>query len=241
MTNEAVMIRTKGGSFADRAIERTREKMYQRLAAFAPLDELESVLDVGVTADQELDSSNFFENRYPHSDRLTALSDQDASWLSERHRGMKFVQASALDMPFADQSFDLVFSNAVIEHVGNSDHQRRFLSECFRVAKRFVFITTPNRYHPIEFHTVLPLIHWLPKRAHRAVLKRLKMEFFAKEENLNLLSKGELIELANQANAVNKTSAHDDLLSLSLSLSLSRRRSFWASRRICCSLGRGKR
>jgi hypothetical protein len=199
MTNEAVMSRTKGGSFTDRAVERAREKMYRRLEALAPLDRVESILDVGVTADRELASSNFFENRYPHPERITALSNQDASWMETHYKGLSFVQSSALSMPFADNSFDLVYSNAVIEHVGNSENQKRFLSECARVSRRFVFLTTPNRYHPIEFHTVLPFIHYLPKNLHRAILNKLGMAFFAKEENLNLLSKRDLLEHAEKA------------------------------------------
>ncbi|GHU18432.1 hypothetical protein AGMMS50243_08460 [Betaproteobacteria bacterium] len=170
--------------------------MYARLAALVALDEQQSILDVGVTADRELVSSNFFENRYPYPQRITALSDQDASWMEEHYQGLRFVQSSALEMPFPDNSFDLVFSNAVIEHVGNGENQQQFLRECARVARRFVFITTPNRYHPVEFHTVLPFIHWLPKPVHRKLLRALGMDYFAREETLNLLSRHELLGLA---------------------------------------------
>ncbi|GHT82849.1 hypothetical protein AGMMS49543_08570 [Betaproteobacteria bacterium] len=195
-TNEYVSSRAKRQSFSDRATAQAREKMYARLAALVALDEQQSILDVGVTADRELVSSNFFENRYPYPQRITALSDQDASWMEEHYQGLRFVQSSALEMPFPDNSFDLVFSNAVIEHVGNGENQQQFLRECARVARRFVFITTPNRYHPVEFHTVLPFIHWLPKPVHRKLLRALGMDYFAREETLNLLSRHELLGLA---------------------------------------------
>ena len=56
----------------------------------------------------------------------------------------------------------------MIEHVGAEERQRAFVGEALRVARR-VFITTPNRWFPIELHTRLPLVHWLPERfAHRA-------------------------------------------------------------------------
>ncbi|MDR0736683.1 MAG: class I SAM-dependent methyltransferase [Zoogloeaceae bacterium] len=197
--NESVISRATGGSLADRAAGRVRRKMYRRLAALVPLETLESVLDVGVTADRELVSSNFFEELYPHPERITALSNQDARWMETHFRGLSFVQSSALAIPFAGNSFDLVFSNAVIEHVGRRDNQKQLLKECARVARRFVFLTTPNRYHPMEFHTVLPLIHFLPKKMHRAILKKLGMDFFAREENLNLLSKQDMSTLARQA------------------------------------------
>jgi hypothetical protein len=196
--NEDVISRTRGGSLGDRAAGRVREKIYRRLGTLVALDDLENVLDVGVTADRELASSNFFENLYPHPGRITALSNQDAAWMETHYEGLTFVRSSALAMPFADDSFELVFSNAVIEHVGCAENQKQFLRECARVSRRFVFLTTPDRHHPMEFHTVLPLIHFLPKKAHRALLKKLGMDFFAREENLNLLSKRDLLALARQ-------------------------------------------
>ena len=56
----------------------------------------------------------------------------------------------------------------MIEHVGGREQQRRFVEESLRVARR-AFITTPNRWFPVEVHTRLPLVHWLPDAlAHRA-------------------------------------------------------------------------
>ena len=57
-----------------------------------------------------------------------------------------------------------MFSNAVIEHVGGRAEQRRFVDESLRVAPR-AFVTTPNRWFPVEVHTRLPLVHWLPDAA----------------------------------------------------------------------------
>jgi hypothetical protein len=173
--------------------------MYRRLGMLVPLMQIKNVLDVGVTSDRKLASSHFFEDLYPYPERITALSNQEASWMQTHYKGLTFVQSSALSMPFVDNCFDLVFSNAVIEHVGSSENQRQFLGECIRVAKQFVFITTPNRYHPMEFHTVLPLIHFLPKKLHRVILNKMGMKFFAREENLNLLSKRDLLGLAQKA------------------------------------------
>jgi hypothetical protein len=55
-----------------------------------------------------------------------------------------------------------VYSNAVIEHVGGHERQQAFVRESLRVGRR-VFLTTPNRWFPIEVHTRLPLVHWLPQ------------------------------------------------------------------------------
>ena len=58
----------------------------------------------------------------------------------------------------------------------------------FRISNESIFIQTPNRFYPIDFHTILPFIHWLPKKIHRKILKLMNLDFYSKEENLNLLS-----------------------------------------------------
>jgi hypothetical protein len=55
-----------------------------------------------------------------------------------------------------------------------------------------VFITTPNRWFPIEVHTVLPFVHWLPAPWFRAILRRLGHDMLSREENLNLVGAGDL-------------------------------------------------
>ena len=81
------------------------------------------------------------------------------------------VQADGRDLPFADGAFDLGFSNAVVEHVaGGRDGQRRFVHELCRVARR-VFVTTPNRFFPLEVHTLVPFAHWLPRGPRDRVLR----------------------------------------------------------------------
>ena len=86
----------------------------------------------------------------------------------------------------------------MLEHVGSHANQSRFIRECARVARKGFFLTTPNRWFPIEFHTQLPLIHWLPKRRARLLFRSLGYEFFAEEANLNLMSRGELKTIVQQ-------------------------------------------
>ena len=140
-----------------------RRKMFARFLADFGASADDTVLDVGATSERTYEASNYLEAWYPHKDKVTALGLDDASFLPTLYPGMRFVQADALALPFADAAFDIVHAAAVIEHVGAFERQSGLLRECSRVARRAVFVTTPNRWFPIEFHTVLPVVHWLPK------------------------------------------------------------------------------
>jgi len=169
-----------------------RKEMFGILQKSVNFENLQHVLDVGATADKLHPESNFFEQFYPYKEHITALSDQDAKFLETQYPGLKFVQGNGLNLPFEDNSFDLVFSSAVLEHVGSFENQCKFFNECLRVSKKYVFLTTPNRFYPIEFHTYLPFVHYLPKKIHRKILNLIGQKELALEENLNLLSKKEI-------------------------------------------------
>ena len=134
---------------------------------------------------------NYFERWYPYPEQVTATSIEDASHLKIAHPGLNFVQTSGDKLPFEDRHFDIAFSSAVIEHAGTRDQQRQFLKELLRVSKRF-FITTPNRWFPMELHTFLPVLHWLPQRDHQWALRHLGQAPWAITENLNLLDEASL-------------------------------------------------
>jgi 2-polyprenyl-3-methyl-5-hydroxy-6-metoxy-1,4-benzoquinol methylase len=101
-----------------------------------------------------------------------------------------YLRADGLRLPFADGSFDVVLSNAVIEHVGDEAQQRAFVAEHLRVARHFV-ITTPNRWFPMETHTRAVLRHW-----SRAWRDRQAPEF------TRLLSRSELRALVPESTVI---------------------------------------
>ncbi len=80
---------------------------------------------------------------------------------------------------FSDKQFDIVFSNSVIEHVGDLQDQFQMANECMRVGKRY-YIQTPNRYFPIEPHFLFPFFQFFPLRMKVWLLMHFKLGWFEK-------------------------------------------------------------
>jgi hypothetical protein len=175
-----------------------RRRMYERFLSVGKIDAVETILDVGVTSDRSYASSNYLEAWYAHKNRLTAVGLDDARFLEKEYPGVRFVLANGKALPFPEAAFDVVHSSAVIEHAGSRFEQAKLIGELFRVARRLVCLTTPNRWFPVEVHTGIPLIHWLPKTSFQFLLRAAGLSFFADEANLNLLSASDLRGLCSE-------------------------------------------
>jgi Methyltransferase domain len=198
------------GGVPERVSLSVRRRQLERLVELCRIGKDTSVLDVGVTHDERADS-NFMEKLYPYPHRLVAVGMEDISAIAHLRGGLKVVRADGTRLPFADRSFDLVTCFATVEHAGPRASQRALLGELCRVGRQ-VCVTTPNRWYPFEFHTLLPLLHWLPPAMFRAILSWGGREFFAREENLNLLSERALISLLPPG--VSYVTSHSRLLGL---------------------------
>jgi SAM-dependent methyltransferase len=131
-----------------------------------------TVVDVGVTDSGvagAYGTDNFLEASYPWPERITAVGVTSLDRFAAAFPQVRTVVADGRSLPFADGEFDVGFSNAVVEHVGGHADQVAFVHELCRVAKR-VFVTTPNRWFPVEVHTLLPVAHWLPRGLQPASL-----------------------------------------------------------------------
>jgi hypothetical protein len=78
---------------------------------------------------------------------------------------IRSITGDARRLPFADDSYGIVFSNSVIEHVGDLKDQAAFAAEARRVG-RSLWVQTPARECPIEPHYLGLFLHWLPARWH---------------------------------------------------------------------------
>ena len=144
---------------------RAKYHIFTRLMTPTPEDLL---LDLGSGA------GTFLEAFYPWPERILAL---DVSWkkLHELREVFPAVQAVVGDgtrLPFPDGSIDLVFCNAVLEHIPAAI-RLSMAEEVRRVAKRY-FVVVPNRRFPFEPHSKTFFLHWLPRRHFLAALSALR-------------------------------------------------------------------
>ncbi len=171
----------------------TARSRSQRLARFMELmapSATDLILDVGVT-DTAWRSSNPLEAAYPWPERITAVGLEPMATFQRLFPAVKFVAADGRQLPFADKAFDIGYSNAVVEHVGSLADQRQFVSELLRTCRR-VFISTPNAHFPIDPHTLLPFVHWLPRGIRHPILRATGNGRWATESALRPISPGEL-------------------------------------------------
>lgn len=89
--------------------------------------------------------------------------------------GFHFQRVNGTVLPFANDSFDFVISNHVIEHVGSAADQAQHLHEIFRCLEPggTLYFAVPNRWRLIEPHYKIPLLSWLPERLASAYVQML--------------------------------------------------------------------
>lgn len=178
--------------FADRIGYIARRTMFNRFMSLMQPSADARVLDIGVTDDIDSSAANMLEQLYPYRRNITCAGITEGATVEATYPGVKHVRIEpGAPLPFKDSEFDIVYSNAVLEHVGSSSRQREFVHEACRVGKN-VFIAVPNRLFPVEVHTGLPLIHYLPKSAFRSMIRNTRYHSHSLEEHLNYVSAREL-------------------------------------------------
>lgn len=178
-----------------------RQRKYELFQKYFPLQKQWKILDIGVTEREYSESDNYLEKHYLYPTQITALAIEPLTNFKKLYPLVATVIYEGKIYPFPDKSYDLAWSNAVLEHVGNRDRQELFLKELVRTSKR-AFITTPNRWFPFEIHTRLPFVHWLPKK----IADRLFALFgkkWATGDYMNLLSYRDIKKLLKKTGTKN--------------------------------------
>ena len=187
--------------FTDKIIHNKRLEIISIIKYKLGNNNFKDILDIGTTADTS-ESSNLIIKSLKDFETYKSISDQEikSSFFS------KTLQKSITDEFSNDEvetySSDVVISNATLEHVGNYQEQLKMLKNIIKLSKKLFIVVTPNRMHPIEFHSKIPFIHWLPKKLHRKILSIFGLKYLSKEENLNLLKTNNLINLMKNFNNI---------------------------------------
>lgn len=173
------IVRTASASF--RTWNRSRKSAWLR--HYSSAHGVDSVLLVGAGGGDEQ-----WENQV---ERSIADGASFTVWCgSDRRSGLEnYIVCDGRALPFRNGSFDLVFSNAVVEHVGDEPDQALFVAEHAR-AGRWWAATTPNRWFPIESHTLAVFRHWSSGWRDR------------RPEFTRLLSRNELAQLLPEDSAL---------------------------------------
>ena len=177
-----------------------RKKQFDLISTYVSKED--TIIDVG-TAPVLDKHENFFLNHYKYPENITCFSNQDLEKLKINFPNLKCLKGDGRRMGLKENSYDIAMSNATLEHVGSFENQNKFVKELYKISKKRCIIITPNRFYPVDFHTMLPLIHWLPKNLHRRILKLFNQDFLSNEENLNLLSIKDLKTICNINNFKN--------------------------------------
>ena len=98
---------------------------------------------------------------------------------------IRWVVADALNLPFATSEFDVVFSNSVVEHVGDADAQERFASEVERVGRGY-WVQTPNYWFPWEPHWMCPAFQFLPRGLQRILAPATPWALLARPSHIDI-------------------------------------------------------
>lgn len=91
---------------------------------------------------------------------------EDEQWVDGR---FKKIKGDGRRLEYGNNSFDIAYSNSVIEHVGDWKDQIAFANEIRRIAPRY-YVQTPNKLFFIEPHLIAPFIHWLPESTMKKLI-----------------------------------------------------------------------
>lgn len=176
---------------------RNRERKMDRFMEICRPTSQTRVLDVGFSDHEYGPNDNYIERHYPWPHNLTALGICESVECRSKYPEVTFVRYDGTYFPFETSSFDIAWSNAVLEHVGDLKRQELFIRELTRVARR-VWVTTPSRRFPVDTHTLIPVAHWFPKNLRDGIY-RLAGKPWATGDRLNLLYKRDLQRILRAA------------------------------------------
>ena len=175
-----------------------RNQMFRDFIRLNQPNEKTTILDIGVS-DEENEGSNFLEKLYPWKENITCAGIGDGAAIKMNFPLSSFIKITPGErLPFHDNTFDLSYSNAVLEHVGGENERVHFIKENLRVARQ-TCIFIPHRWFPIEHHTNIPFVHYHPN-VFRKITKNSRFDYWSDPKNLDFIDKSSLAKTIKEAN-----------------------------------------
>jgi hypothetical protein len=158
----------QAGSLADR-LRKRRFALFRSLTDRLPRPL--RIIDVGGT-------ENYWQKMGFLVEEGVEVSIVNLSQSSTNFKNLKSYAGDARNLSqFKSNTFDIAFSNSVIEHVGNFNDQQSMVNEMRRLAPR-LYLQTPSRYFPLEPHFLFPFFQFLPVRARVWLLMHFQLGWY---------------------------------------------------------------
>lgn len=184
-----------------------RRKRFEFFLSLLNRSNSSSILDVGGRPDfwKEM---NF--DATGGGNHITVLNlEKVIKSFKSRFDGILCISGNACSMDsLEDGQFDFVFSNSVIEHVGDLTQQNKMAKEIQRVGKNY-FVQTPNFWFPFEHHFLMIGFQFLPVKARAFLLRKFNLGWYKKTsdysesiqlaKSIRLLTKKEITKLFPKA------------------------------------------
>lgn len=187
-------------SFFDGIIAKKRIEISEIVNRLISKYNLKSVTDIGTTSDDEFGSSNLIIKSLKNLIDYKSISNQEINFEIFKKSLNKSITSDFSDTEIKQFSSDLIISSATIEHVGCLENQKKMIDNIIKLTNKIFVITTPNKFYPIEFHTKIPILHWLPNKVFSKILSLLGNKQLSSIDNLNLLSKSKIVEILDELN-----------------------------------------
>jgi len=201
-------------SIAGKFSQYNRKRKWGLFTENMPFNENTKLLDVGFNDIEFSNVDNYLEKSYPYQNNITALGIIGNKNFQKRYPLVNAVLYDGKIFPFDNNSFNICWSNAVIEHVGTYEEQLNFIKEMCRVSKQ-VFFTTPNKLFPIEVHTRTPILHIISKKLFDKYLVLIGKKW-ATGNYMNLLTEKQIIVILKAADISNYKIIRNRILGFTL-------------------------
>ena len=138
-----------------------KKRMARFVDVFCPSEHTQ-ILDVG--------GATFNWDLIKTKSRITILNLYKPDEASLKSNNYDFVVGDGTALTYPDNSFEIVYSNSVIEHLHSWEKQILFAAELSRVGRK-LWVQTPAKSFFIEPHFITPFIHFFPKNWQRHLLR----------------------------------------------------------------------